>query len=71
MLKRQNRLRREYLYRKSQETKEKAMYDKKTLLNEAVYEGKPLSNQLKDDLKSLRKDLPYDEDMLGIIYNFN
>ena len=36
MNKRQTRLRREYLYRKSLETKEKLIYEKKQILKEAL-----------------------------------
>ena len=52
---RQTRLRREYLYRKSLEGREKVAYEKKRQVREALAAGKPLPTELRasyDDLKA-------------------
>ena len=51
---RQTRLRREYLYRKSLEGREKAQYEQKRIVREALAAGKPLPTEVRasyDDLK--------------------
>ena len=49
MLRRQARLRREYLYRKSLEGKEKEEYERKRQVKEALAEGKPLPTEVRRD----------------------
>jgi U3 small nucleolar ribonucleoprotein protein IMP4 len=60
MDKRQNRLRREYLYRKALEAKEKNIYERKQQLKNALQQGGSIPRELKQD-QSLHKDLIYDE----------
>ena len=43
------RLRREYLYRKSLEGKERALYDRKKRIQKALAEGKAIPTELRDD----------------------
>lgn len=49
MLRRNQRLRKEYLYRKGLEGKEKAAYERKRLLRKALEEGKPIPTELRND----------------------
>eukprot|EP01105_Mastigella_eilhardi_P024092 TRINITY_DN6212_c0_g1_i1.p1 TRINITY_DN6212_c0_g1~~TRINITY_DN6212_c0_g1_i1.p1 ORF type:complete len:296 (+),score=96.31 TRINITY_DN6212_c0_g1_i1:22-888(+) len=53
MLRRNTRLRREYLYRKSLEGKEREQYEKKRAVKKALEEGKPLPKDLKNEASSL------------------
>lgn len=52
---RQTRLRREYLYRKSLEGREKAAYEQKRLVREALAAGKPLPTEVRASYDGLRK----------------
>ncbi|KAJ3413618.1 snoRNA-binding rRNA-processing protein imp4 [Chytridiales sp. JEL 0842] len=61
MIRRQARQRREYLYRKSLETKEKQIYERKQRIKEALAEGKPIPSDLRNEAESLKKDLFLDE----------
>lgn len=65
MNRRQTRLRREYLYRKSLELKERQIYEKKQLIKKALEEGKPIPSHLKKDsdqlTSTLLKDLAQQE----------
>ncbi|KAI8915168.1 hypothetical protein PhCBS80983_g04584 [Powellomyces hirtus] len=61
MIRRQTRLRREYLYRKALETKDRQIYERKQELKEALESGKPIPGELRKDADALRKDLQYDE----------
>ncbi|GBC04901.1 hypothetical protein RclHR1_05930011 [Rhizophagus clarus] len=61
MIRRQTRLRREYLYRKSLETKEKQIYERKQKIKEAVREGKPIPTELRAEATKLQRDLNFDE----------
>ncbi|KAI8817082.1 anticodon-binding protein [Fimicolochytrium jonesii] len=61
MIRRQTRMRREYLYRKALETKDRQIYDRKQALKEAVESGKPIPVELRKEANALRKDLQYDE----------
>eukprot|EP00510_Aplanochytrium_minuta_P000240 CAMPEP_0184019710 /NCGR_PEP_ID=MMETSP0954-20121128/8914_1 /TAXON_ID=627963 /ORGANISM="Aplanochytrium sp, Strain PBS07" /LENGTH=285 /DNA_ID=CAMNT_0026301429 /DNA_START=102 /DNA_END=956 /DNA_ORIENTATION=- len=62
-LRRHTRLRREYLYRKSLEGKEKAAYEKKKLIKQAIEEGKPIPTELRGaEEKGLRSDLEHDDE---------
>ncbi|KAJ3340051.1 snoRNA-binding rRNA-processing protein imp4 [Gonapodya sp. JEL0774] len=63
MIRRQTRLRREYLYRKALEDKEKAIFDRKRRLREAISDGKRLPADLKEGGAQLQKDMMFDEDM--------
>lgn len=52
---RQTRLRREYLYRKSLEGQEKASYEQKRLVREALASGKPLPTEVRASYDSLKQ----------------
>eukprot|EP00742_Colponemidia_sp_Colp-10_P004166 GILJ01004445.1.p1 GENE.GILJ01004445.1~~GILJ01004445.1.p1 ORF type:complete len:288 (+),score=43.23 GILJ01004445.1:80-943(+) len=62
MLRRNVRLRREYLYRKGLEEKEKNIYDRKRKLKEALEDDKPIPTELRGDEKRLRHELENDDD---------
>eukprot|EP00429_Kryptoperidinium_foliaceum_P001692 CAMPEP_0176010534 /NCGR_PEP_ID=MMETSP0120_2-20121206/4818_1 /TAXON_ID=160619 /ORGANISM="Kryptoperidinium foliaceum, Strain CCMP 1326" /LENGTH=191 /DNA_ID=CAMNT_0017343369 /DNA_START=33 /DNA_END=606 /DNA_ORIENTATION=+ len=51
---RQTRLRREYIYRKSLEGKEKAAYEQKRVIREALASGKPLPTEVRASYDKLR-----------------
>ncbi|KAI9104994.1 anticodon-binding protein [Phlyctochytrium arcticum] len=61
MLRRQARQRREYLYRKALESKDRQIYERKQEIREALDSGKPLSQELRKEADHLRKELLYDE----------
>ncbi|CAI2165314.1 1249_t:CDS:2 [Funneliformis geosporum] len=61
MIRRQTRLRREYLYKKSLETKEKQIYERKQKIKEAIREGRPIPTELREEATKLQKDLNFDE----------
>ena len=50
------RLRKEYLYRKSLEGKEKELYDRKQRIQKALAEGKEIPTELRDEAKQLQDD---------------
>lgn len=54
MLRREARLRREFLYRKSLEGKQAATYDKKRKIRDALAEGKPIPTELRSQEAALR-----------------
>ncbi|KAJ3328401.1 snoRNA-binding rRNA-processing protein imp4 [Blyttiomyces sp. JEL0837] len=58
---RELRQRREYLYRKSQETKERLIFERKQALKDAIRDGKPIPGNLRSDAQLLQKDFFYDE----------
>ena len=66
MIRRQTRLRREYLYRKSLEGKEKEEYEKKRLLRQALQEGKPIPTELRAEEQQLRKEIELEDDNTGV-----
>ena len=51
---RASRLRREYLFRKSLEGSERAAYEKKRKIQQALAEGKPLPTELRTESEKLR-----------------
>ncbi|KAJ3150735.1 snoRNA-binding rRNA-processing protein imp4 [Geranomyces michiganensis] len=61
MIRRQTRLRREYLYRKALETKDRQIYERKQELKEALESGRPIPGELRKEAAALQKDLQYDE----------
>ncbi|RKO92385.1 anticodon-binding protein [Blyttiomyces helicus] len=61
MIRRQTRLRREYLYRKALETKDRQIYERKQQLKVALEEGKALPGDIRKDAETLRKELQFDE----------
>ncbi|KAJ7376713.1 snoRNA-binding rRNA-processing protein imp4 [Desmophyllum pertusum] len=62
MLRRQARLRREYLYRKSAEEQERSTYERKKKLKTALEEGKPIPTELRKDEAALRKAIEFDDE---------
>ncbi|CAK9098644.1 U3 small nucleolar ribonucleoprotein protein IMP4 (U3 snoRNP protein IMP4) [Durusdinium trenchii] len=56
------RLRKEYLYRKSLEGREREVYEKKRKIKEALAEGKPLPTELRGEEAELRKELENDDE---------
>ncbi|KAL2913045.1 snoRNA-binding rRNA-processing protein imp4 [Polyrhizophydium stewartii] len=61
MIRRQTRLRREYLYRKALESKDRLIFERKQQLKQALEEGKPIPGDLRKDAEALRKELVFDE----------
>ncbi|KAJ3269644.1 snoRNA-binding rRNA-processing protein imp4 [Terramyces sp. JEL0728] len=61
MNKRQTRERREYLYRKALESKDRQIYEKKQAIKQALQDGKTIPNELRKEAQQLKKDLIYDE----------
>lgn len=55
MLRRNARLRREYLYEKAQNAKESATYERKRKIKEAVELGKPVPTELRHEADRLRE----------------
>ncbi|XP_039020014.1 U3 small nucleolar ribonucleoprotein protein IMP4-like isoform X2 [Hibiscus syriacus] len=62
MLRRNIRLRREYLYRKSLEGKERLFYEKKRKIKEALDEGKPIPTELRNEEAALRQEIDLEDD---------
>jgi U3 small nucleolar ribonucleoprotein protein IMP4 len=60
MLRRQARLRREYLYRKSLEEQEQQIYEKKRKLREAIENGTSIPTELRDDELKLRREMEFE-----------
>jgi U3 small nucleolar ribonucleoprotein protein IMP4 len=54
MIRRNARLRREYLYRKNLEGKERATYERKKKIKECLANGTPIPTELRDDEEHLR-----------------
>jgi len=61
MIRRNTRLRREFLYRKSLEGKERAAYEHKVQVKEAIAEGKALPTELQGQDQKLREQLDFDD----------
>ena len=55
------RLRREYLYRKGLEGKERAIYERKQLLKRALESGKSIATEIRSDLPTLKREMEYDD----------
>lgn len=62
MLRRNTRLRREYLYRKSLEGKERTLYEKKRKIRQALAEGKPVPTELRNEEAVLREQIDLEDD---------
>lgn len=62
MLRRQARLRREYLYRKSLETRQKVIQDKKERLKNCLDENVPIHNDLRTEALDLQKKIEWDDE---------
>lgn len=61
MLRRQARLRREYIYRKSVEDRERTIQEKKTRLKSAIDDNKMIPADLQDNAIALQKTLDWDD----------
>jgi len=61
MLRRQARLRREYVYRKGIEEKTKGIQERKARLREALEENKPIDSDLRKTALTLQKSLKWDD----------
>eukprot|EP01129_Flabellula_baltica_P002315 TRINITY_DN12133_c0_g1_i1.p1 TRINITY_DN12133_c0_g1~~TRINITY_DN12133_c0_g1_i1.p1 ORF type:complete len:291 (+),score=59.60 TRINITY_DN12133_c0_g1_i1:31-903(+) len=55
------RMRKEYLYRKSLEGKERQEYEKKRLVKKALDEGKPMPTEINDDALTLEQALSFED----------
>ncbi|XP_062169603.1 uncharacterized protein LOC133875474 [Alnus glutinosa] len=66
MLRRNIRLRREYLYRKSLEGKERLLYEKKRKIKEALQEGKPIPTELRNEEAELRHQIDLEDENTAI-----
>ncbi|KAK7102446.1 U3 small nucleolar ribonucleoprotein protein IMP4-like [Littorina saxatilis] len=62
MIRRQARLRREFLYRKSVEDKERSIKDKKDRIKRALEENAPIPSDLKKDAVEIQKSLAWDDE---------
>lgn len=67
MLRREVRLRKDYLYRKSLEDQRKTIQEKKQRLKYALDEGKPIPTELRKDESELRKLLAYDDNKNAVL----
>ncbi|CAN4113974.1 unnamed protein product [Withania somnifera] len=66
MHRRNIRLRREYLYRKSLEGKERLLYEKKRKIKEALQEGKPIPTELRNEESALRKEIDLEDEITAV-----
>ncbi|KAK9828571.1 hypothetical protein WJX72_000814 [[Myrmecia] bisecta] len=66
MIRRNARLRREYLYRKSLEGKEREAYERKRKIKQALEEGKPIPNELRKVEAGLRHDIELEDDNTAV-----
>ncbi|PVD24095.1 hypothetical protein C0Q70_14565 [Pomacea canaliculata] len=62
MLRRQTRLRREYVYRKSVEERERAIQEKKEKIKRALDDNTPIPTSLRKDAVELNRSLAWDDD---------
>ena len=62
MLRRQIRQRKEYIYRKTIEQRERTIQEKKQKLKRALDENKPIPTDLRDVAISLHKTLDWDDE---------
>ncbi|KAE8124414.1 hypothetical protein FH972_019303 [Carpinus fangiana] len=66
MLRRNIRLRREYLYRKSLEGKERLLYEKRRKIKEALQEGKPIPTELRSEEAELRHQIDLEDENTAV-----
>jgi U3 small nucleolar ribonucleoprotein protein IMP4 len=62
MIRRNVRLRKEYLYRKSLAGKESELYEKKRQIKDAIEQGKSIPTELQSEEAALRADLAWDDE---------
>lgn len=61
MIRRNTRLRKEYIYRKALETKDRQIFERKQALKNALSEGKAIPTELRNESETLKNDLLFDE----------
>jgi len=61
MIRRNTRLRKEYIYRKALEAKDRQIFERKQALKNALAEGKQIPTELRNESESLKNDLLFDE----------
>ncbi|KAK9162417.1 hypothetical protein Syun_003319 [Stephania yunnanensis] len=66
MLRRNIRLRREYLYRKSLEGKERLLYEKKRKIKEALEDGKAIPTELVNEEAALRQEIDLEDEHTAV-----
>lgn len=66
MHRRSARLRREYLYRKSLEGKQRDEYEKKRIIRTALQEGKPIPTELREESAKLKKQADLEDDNTAV-----
>jgi len=67
MIRRNARLRREYIYRKSLEGKERMLYEKKRKVRECLEEGKPLPTELRAEEAELRRLIELEDENTAVL----
>ena len=65
MIRRTNRLRREFIYRKSLEGKERELYEKKRKIRQCLEEGKAIPTELRNSEACLLYTSPSPRDQRG------
>ncbi|KAF3319729.1 uncharacterized protein LOC144567249 [Carex rostrata] len=66
MLRRYTRLKKEYIYRKSLEGKEREHYEKKRKVRQALEEGKPIPTELRNVESELRREIDLEDENTAI-----
>nr|XP_017223997.1 PREDICTED: U3 small nucleolar ribonucleoprotein protein IMP4 [Daucus carota subsp. sativus] len=66
MYRRNQRLTREFLYRKSLEEKERLLYEKKRKIRQALEEGKPIPTELRNEEAALRQEIDHEDQNTAI-----
>ncbi|CAK0780418.1 hypothetical protein CVIRNUC_005047 [Coccomyxa viridis] len=66
MLRRNARLRREYLYRKNLEGKDREEYERKLKIRRALEEGKPIPTELRREEQALRHNIELEDDNTAV-----
>lgn len=66
MLRRNVRLRREYLYRKSLEGKARLLYEKKRKIRQILEEGKPIPTELRNEEAALRHEIDLEDENTAV-----
>lgn len=61
MIRRNTRLRKEYIYRKALEAKDRQIFERKQALKNALAEGKQIPTELRNESETLKNDLLFDE----------
>lgn len=64
-LRRQSRERREYIFKKSHEAQERSVFERKQRIKDLVAQGKQLPTELRNDARTIGKDLVLDEAQTG------